>query len=91
VKGVIGATSGYSGGAAATAEYELVSNGDTGPRGIGEDHLRSFADHLRAASSSVLLRRARSHAVEPSGARHRQPVSFSEAGGKFDPWVQPLA
>jgi peptide-methionine (S)-S-oxide reductase len=30
VKGVITATSGYSGGAANTAEYELVSNGDTG-------------------------------------------------------------
>src|SRR5258708_12759168 len=30
VKGVVGATSGYSGGAPGTAEYELVSNGDTG-------------------------------------------------------------
>jgi peptide-methionine (S)-S-oxide reductase len=30
VKGVISATSGYSGGAANTAEYELVSTGDTG-------------------------------------------------------------
>jgi peptide-methionine (S)-S-oxide reductase len=30
VKGVTNATSGYSGGAANTAEYELVSNGDTG-------------------------------------------------------------
>jgi len=30
VKGVISATSGYSGGASRTAEYELVSNGDTG-------------------------------------------------------------
>jgi peptide-methionine (S)-S-oxide reductase len=30
VKGVISATSGYSGGTANTAEYELVSNGDTG-------------------------------------------------------------
>jgi len=30
VKGVVSATSGYSGGAASTAEYELVSNGDTG-------------------------------------------------------------
>jgi len=30
VKGVISATSGYSGGASGTAEYELVSNGDTG-------------------------------------------------------------
>ena len=30
VKGVIDATSGYSGGAANTAEYELVSTGDTG-------------------------------------------------------------
>jgi peptide-methionine (S)-S-oxide reductase len=30
VRGVISATSGYSGGAAGTAEYELVSNGDTG-------------------------------------------------------------
>src|ERR1700732_4013679 len=29
-KGVISADSGYSGGAAGTAEYELVSNGDTG-------------------------------------------------------------
>ncbi len=30
VKGVISATSGYSGGAANTAEYEVVSTGDTG-------------------------------------------------------------
>jgi len=30
VKGVISATSGYSGGAAKTAEYELVSTGETG-------------------------------------------------------------
>jgi peptide-methionine (S)-S-oxide reductase len=30
VKGVINATSGYSGGAANTADYELVSTGDTG-------------------------------------------------------------
>ncbi|MFZ0359122.1 MAG: peptide-methionine (S)-S-oxide reductase MsrA [Terriglobales bacterium] len=30
VKGVISATSGYSGGEAKTAEYERVSNGDTG-------------------------------------------------------------
>jgi peptide-methionine (S)-S-oxide reductase len=30
VKGVVNATSGYSGGAAKTAEYELVSTGETG-------------------------------------------------------------
>ena len=30
VKGVISATSGYSGGASKTAEYEVVSSGDTG-------------------------------------------------------------
>src|SRR5579863_2749284 len=30
VKGVINATSGYAGGASNTAEYELVSSGDTG-------------------------------------------------------------
>lgn len=30
VKGVISATSGYSGGSSATAEYELVSTGETG-------------------------------------------------------------
>jgi peptide-methionine (S)-S-oxide reductase len=30
VKGVVSATSGYSGGAAATAHYDQVSNGDTG-------------------------------------------------------------
>ena len=42
----------------------------------GEDRLRSFADHLRTAASSVLLRRARPHRVKPSGPRHRQPISF---------------
>jgi len=31
-KGVISATSGYSGGSAKTAEYELVSTGETGTR-----------------------------------------------------------
>ncbi|MCY1436015.1 Peptide methionine sulfoxide reductase MsrA 1 [compost metagenome] len=30
VRGVTGAVSGYAGGSAATADYELVSNGDTG-------------------------------------------------------------
>ena len=46
------------------------------PRGIGEDYLRRFSDHLRAASAGLLLGRARSHAIKPSGTRHRQSVSF---------------
>ena len=61
VKGVINATSGYSGGAANTAEYELVSTGDTGTRRIRENYLRSFADHLWPTAARVFLRRARSH------------------------------
>ena len=41
VKGVIDATSGYAGGSADTAKYELVSDGRHRPRRVGARHLRS--------------------------------------------------
>jgi len=45
VKGVSGVVSGYSGGSAATAHYELVSNGDTG-------HAESVRVHFDPAQVS---------------------------------------
>ena len=47
VKGVISATSGYSGGEAKTAEYEVGKHRRNWTRGVGENYLRSFASHLR--------------------------------------------
>ena len=39
VKGVISATSGYSGGEAKTAQYEIVSHGRNRTRRVSEDYL----------------------------------------------------
>ena len=55
-KGVVRATSGYSGGSAKTAEYELVSTGET-----GRDYLRSLKNHVRPVASYLLFGGARSH------------------------------
>ena len=46
VEGVVSAVSGYAGGAAATAHYEMTSRRRHRPRGIGQDHLRSGQDQL---------------------------------------------
>src|ERR1700732_3473491 len=75
VKGVISATSGYSGGAAGTAEYEFVSNGDTGHAEsvkITYDPSQITYGQLLRVFFSV----ARSHPVKPSGTGRWQPVSL---------------
>lgn len=57
VKGVISATSGYAGGKAATANYEAVSNGDTGHaesvRVVFDPAQVNYADLLRIYFSVV--------------------------------------
>jgi Peptide methionine sulfoxide reductase len=75
VKGVINATSGYAGGAAKTAEYEVVSTGETGHAESVKITLRSITDHVRPTASGLLLRCPRPHAVEPARPRRGYPVS----------------
>ena len=58
VAGVTSAVSGYAGGDKATAHYEMTSEGNDRPRGIGPDHLRSAQDHLRAHPAGLFLGRA---------------------------------
>ena len=50
VKGVVNATSGYSGGAANAAEYELVGTGETGHAESVKITYDPVADHLRPAA-----------------------------------------
>ena len=57
VKGVASATSGYSGGAASTAQYETVSGGDTGHaesvRVVFDPRVVNYADLLRIYFSVI--------------------------------------
>ena len=76
VKGVISATSGYAGGSAKTAEYELVGTGETGHAESVKIIYDPSQNHLRPAASGLLLGGPRPHAVEPAGSRRRHPVSF---------------
>src|SRR5882724_8354464 len=46
------------------------------PRGVGEDYVRSFQNHIRPAASGLLLGGPRPHAVEPAGSGRRHPISF---------------
>ena len=68
VKGVISATSGYSGGSSATAEYDIVSTGETG-------HAESvkvtydIANHLWQDSADILFSCARPHSAQSPRAR----------------------
>jgi len=73
VKGVISATSGYSGGAANTAEYERVSDGDTG-HAESVKILRPFTNQLRGTATRLFLSCARSDAVEPAGTGYGNPI-----------------
>jgi hypothetical protein len=66
-KGVISATSGYSGGSAKTAEYELVSTGETGHAESVKGYVRSIQNHIWPTASCFLLGGPRPHAVEPAG------------------------
>jgi len=73
VKGVIDATSGYSGGAANTAEYELVSTGDTG-------HAESVKITYDASKITYgqLLRVFFSVAHDPTELNHQGPDSGTQ-------------
>ena len=73
VKGVVRATSGYSGGSAATAEYEVVSTGETG-------HAESVkVDYDPAAISyGQLLKVFFSVAHDPTELNHQGPDSGSQ-------------
>jgi peptide-methionine (S)-S-oxide reductase len=73
VKGVIEATSGYSGGAASTAEYELVSTGDTG-------HAESVKITYDASKITYgqLLRVFFSVAHDPTELNHQGPDSGTQ-------------
>ena len=78
LNGVTNAVSGFAGGTAATAHYEVVSIGDHRARRIGAGDLRSGADFLRQAARSFLFGGARSNGAESPGAgrRHAVPVGY---------------
>jgi peptide-methionine (S)-S-oxide reductase len=73
VKGVLDATSGYSGGAASTAEYELVGSGDTG-------HAESVKITYDASRITYgqLLRVFFSVAHDPTQLNHQGPDTGSQ-------------
>ena len=73
VKGVISATSGYSGGAVGTAEYEVVSNGDTG-------HAESVKINYDPSQITYgqLLRVFFSVAHDPTQLNHQGPDTGSQ-------------
>jgi peptide-methionine (S)-S-oxide reductase len=96
VKGVADATSGYSGGAASTAKYELVSNGDTG-------HAESVKVTFDPAQVSFgqLLKVFFSVAHDPTqlnrqdpdeGTQYRSAIFFTDADEKrvAEAYVQQL-
>lgn len=68
VKGVKNATSGYSGGAASTAEYELVSTGSTGHAESVKIAFDPSQVFLWTTSQGVFLRGARPHGTQSAGA-----------------------
>ena len=71
VKGVTRAVSGYAGGTKSSARIRDSQPGIDRPRRIRASDLRSAAGQLRTTLAGVLLGRARSHAIEPAGARVR--------------------
>ena len=78
VKGVTDVVSGYSGGAAATAHYEMVSEGDYRACRIGARPFRSGAGFLSAIAAGVFQRGARSHPAQPPGSGYRQPIPLGD-------------
>ena len=86
VKGVTEATSGYAGGSADTAKYDLVSGGDTGHAESVRVTFDPAAGLARPAVARVLLGRPRSDRAQSPGARHgtqyRSAVFFTDAEQK---------
>ena len=78
VKGVKRVASGYSGGDAKTAEYEIVSTGETGHaesvKITYDPALVTYGALLGTCSSG----RPRSHRTEPAGTRPWHPVSLGD-------------
>ena len=74
VAGVTSAVSGYAGGEQATAHYEMVGSGRTGPCGIGADHLRSAQGQPTASCCRSISRwrttRPSSTGRAPTSARN---------------------
>ena len=76
IKGVISATSGYSGGTVKNPSYEAVCTGRTGHA----ESVRIVFDPSQVSFGQILkiffLRRARPDRGEPAGTRHRHAVSI---------------
>ena len=81
VDGVINATSGYAGGSAETATYELTETGKTGHAEAVQVVFEPAKNQLRRASARLFLSRPRSDPVKPPRTGHWLPVSF----GRFSP------
>ena len=97
VRGVTDVTSGYAGGSARTANYEMVSTGTSGHAESVKIELRPVEDLVRPAAEGVLLGRPRSDAAQCAMARHRSAVSFGDflrertAAGAGEGLHQPVA
>ena len=71
VRGVTDAVSGYSGGAAKNAKYDLGVHRYDRTRGVGAGHLRSLENHVRPVVEDLLFGCARSDAAGWAGTRPR--------------------
>ena len=86
VKGVLGVTSGYTGGAASTAHYEMTSNGTTGHaesvRILFDPAKVSYGELLRIYFSVVADPTLKNHQGPDEGPQYRSaifPVSVAQA------------
>ena len=84
IKGVISATSGYTGGAAATAEYEVVSTGSTGHaesvKVIWDPSQVTYAQLLKVFFSGwYTIPRSLNYQGPDHGTQYRSMVSFTSA------------
>jgi peptide-methionine (S)-S-oxide reductase len=86
VKGVVEATSGYAGGAADTAKYDLVSTGDTGHaesvRVTFDPAQVSFGQLLRVFFSVAHDPTELNHQGPDSGTQYRSALFFTDAAQK---------
>ena len=81
VDGVKQAVSGYTGGAASTAQYGPSAREPPGTQ-IPEDHLRSRRRQLRNAAAYIRLRRGKSDRARLSGAGSGNAVPEHDLGRK---------
>ncbi len=74
VDGVACAVSGYAGGAAETAHYDMTSQGDTGHAESVRDRVRPGQDQLRQALADLFLGRPRPDRAQPPGSGRRDAI-----------------